>query len=547
MSRLGEAARGEAPRLLAAALVGAVGGAAPAAAVWLVRTYLVTALARPTTLAAICVSFAALYLAAGACALARAAWVRQASGRATARLRTEVHRGVLAQGQAASSGVLTPALLHDADALHAGFGALVALVRAPLSLVGLIAAAAAVSPVLLSAAVLLAPVVAWPARWGARVVAQRALDARDARAALAGLLHDQLQGAAQIRAFGVLDAEQARFAILEDTDRTARARLDADRLWPAAATEGGTAVAVAVLLAVGGGQVAAGALAPGDLVAFGLAIALAGRPLAQLTDAWSTCRSCEAALRRLEPHRAHPLAVGGVLPDGALALQWRDVWAHRAGNAVLRGFTLAVAPGEVVALVGPTGAGKSTALAVALGELAPTEGEVTLGGVDLAAVHPAARAGAVGWVPQDAGLLERSVEENVTLGRAVDARAALVRAGAAALGARTDTVQEGGRALSGGERQRVALARALAHHPRVLLLDEPTGAVDGWTERAMLEQLRTATPQGATVVVTHTRVVACAADRVVVVVAGRVVADGPAEEIWPASSPSPDWAQGRAP
>jgi ABC-type multidrug transport system fused ATPase/permease subunit len=235
------------------------------------------------------------------------------------------------------------------------------------------------------------------------------------------------------------------------------------------------------------------------------------------------------------------------LPAEALALRWDGVWVHHAGRPVLRGFSLAVRPGEVVALVGPTGSGKSTALLVALAEVAPTEGRVWLGGVEVATVHPDARARAVGWVPQDAGLLERSVHESVTFGRAVDPEEALVRAGAASLVARTDTVQERGRALSGGERMRVALARALAHHPRVLLLDEPTGAVDGWTERAILDQLRTAAPQGATVVVTHTRAVAHAADRVVVVVDGRVVAEGPAEEIWPAGSPWPEGVQGRVP
>ncbi|MBB1517551.1 thiol reductant ABC exporter subunit CydD [Tessaracoccus sp. MC1679] len=189
-----------------------------------------------------------------------------------------------------------------------------------------------------------------------------------------------------------------------------------------------------------------------------------------------------------------------------------------AGRAVEH-LSVEVAPGEVVALTGPSGGGKSTSLAMALGFLTPTSGRVTVDGVDLTGVDLASWRGQLAWVGQEPGMLNGTVGDNVALGcpgaAEDDIRRALDEAGADF--GPDKPVGDDGEGLSAGERRRVALARALVRirlgGARLLVLDEPTAGLDAATEARVIEAVR-ATGAGA-LIVSHRPAVLVAADRVV--------------------------------
>ncbi|MFF3214636.1 thiol reductant ABC exporter subunit CydD [Streptomyces sp. NPDC002886] len=227
--------------------------------------------------------------------------------------------------------------------------------------------------------------------------------------------------------------------------------------------------------------------------------------------------------------------------------------------------SLTVEPGECVALTGPSGAGKSTLLQVLLGFVTPSEGHVRIGGADLAGLVPEQWRERIAWVPQRPHLFAGTIAENVRLARpgADDAEvtAALVDAGAwefvRALPRGADTpLGEGGVGLSAGQRQRLALARAFLADRPVLLLDEPTAALDGETEAAVVEAVRRLAVGRTVLLVVHRPALLALADRVVRVGAGPAgpspAAPLPAARAGqPAPGPAPrdpgEWILGDAP
>ncbi|MFF1377712.1 thiol reductant ABC exporter subunit CydD [Streptomyces sp. NPDC058308] len=219
-----------------------------------------------------------------------------------------------------------------------------------------------------------------------------------------------------------------------------------------------------------------------------------------------------------------PAAGTGAAPSGVLSVEGVTVrYPGRTSDAVSRA-AFEVAPGETVALVGPSGAGKSTLLNVVLGFVGPTEGRVCVGGVDLADVSPERWRERIAWVPQRPHLFAGTVAENVRLARpdADDAqlRDALREAGALefvdALPAGTGTaLGEDGAGLSAGQRQRLALARAFLADRPVVLLDEPTAALDGGTEAEVVEAVRRLVVGRTVLLVVHRPALLAVADRVV--------------------------------
>ncbi|MEJ2863148.1 thiol reductant ABC exporter subunit CydD [Actinomycetospora flava] len=218
-----------------------------------------------------------------------------------------------------------------------------------------------------------------------------------------------------------------------------------------------------------------------------------------------------------------PLAAGDRRPapdPRRVPLRVREAGvAGRGGDPVLSGFSLDVAPGEVVGVAGPSGAGKTTLLDLLRGARRPDDGRVEVGGVDLATIDPASWRDRVAWVPQRPVLLAGTVASNLLLGSPGAARGDLLAAArAAALDVPLGTpVGDGGAGLSTGQRRRVALARALLADRPLLLLDEPTEGVDADTERAILAALPGVLAGRSAVVVSHRAAVLERCDRVVTV------------------------------
>jgi thiol reductant ABC exporter CydD subunit len=234
-----------------------------------------------------------------------------------------------------------------------------------------------------------------------------------------------------------------------------------------------------------------------------------------------------------------PLPARGHLTDApdpssaALVVDGLRVTYPGRAEPALDGASLAVQPGEVVAVVGPSGCGKSTLLGVLLGFVTPERATVRVGDVDLATIDPDAWRRSVAWVPQRPHLFATSIADNIRLGRpdasAEEVARAVADAGLTELVARLPggldaRLGEGGAGLSAGERQRVALARAFLRDAPLLLLDEPTANLDGETEAQVVDAVRRLVRGRTAVIVAHRPALIALADRVIVLAAVQVPA-----------------------
>ncbi len=348
---------------------------------------------------------------------------------------------------------------------------------------------------------------------------------------------DVVDGLATLRAYGRGRAQAVRIAAATEdyrrrTIRVLRVSFLSSFVLELAATLSVALVAVSVGLRLNAGDV--------TLVAALTVLLLAPEaylPLRQVGAAYHASAEGAAAGRRVLDVLDEPVPARGagllVAARGCSPLVVDGVSvAHAGRGVVVPPTTLAVRPGEVVALTGPSGSGKSSLLAAVLGLVPVTAGRVLLGGTDLAAVDPAAWHARVAWVPQRPALVAGTVADNVRIG-APDASDAAVRRALALAGAAdldpARVLGEDGEGVSGGQRQRIGLARAFCRAEAgpdggadVLLLDEPTSHLDAATEAVVVASLRALAPGRCVLVVAHREALVAAADRVVEVASVQV-------------------------
>ncbi|MGM3276027.1 type I secretion system permease/ATPase [Ralstonia sp. 24A2] len=313
-----------------------------------------------------------------------------------------------------------------------------------------------------------------------------------------------------------------------------------------------------VLVVLGVYLIDAGQLTQGALIG---TVMLAGRitaPLSQVMGLALRFQQAKAAFHSLNELMKKPVdrdPTREYLPKppltGQLSLK-RVEFSYPAppmqpNPAILKGVNLSIKPGERVAILGRIGSGKSTLLRV-MGRLyAPTKGQMLTDGLDVEQIDPADWRKTVGYVGQDARLFHGTLRENVMIGRPEASAEEFLRVlrltGLDQVAAKHPRginlpISEGGEGISGGQRQLVSLARTLLARPQLLLLDEPTSAMDSQTETIFLDHLVRATEGQTLVVVTHRPSLLQLVERIIVVEDGKVAADGPKDKVLAALSGS---------
>jgi ATP-binding cassette subfamily B protein len=442
------------------------------------------------------------------------------------------------------AGVLVSRLTADVQSLTEFVRqVLVEIVGSTLQLVLTAAIMVVLAPLLFAVALVATPILVLSLRAFHRNARPAYLAIRDAVANTLTAIQEGLTGMKVVQAFRREDAERERFrarsrAQVAAWRRAARVNI---RFFPTVAL--GQALATAAVLVAGGLMVERGDVSIGALTAFLLYLTGLFDPVARITEWIGEFQSGRAALAKIvgliETPTAVPEAPGAVeLPPGTLRVD--SVTFAYDDEPVLRSVELEIEPGEHVALVGSTGAGKSTLAKLLSRQYDPGIGAIELGGVDLRDATLASVRSRIALVPQEGHLFSGSVADNVRLARprAGDAEVerALAEIGAldrfAALpdGLATE-VQTHGVRLSAGERQLVGLARIALVDPDVLILDEATSSLDPGTERDVERALGRLTEGRTVITVAHRLSTAQRADRVVVLERGRLVEEGPHDEL----------------
>jgi len=360
-------------------------------------------------------------------------------------------------------------------------------------------------------------------------------------------LYEVLQGLETVKAVRAEAWAERRWS-----DLLARAAMSQGRIrfWTglsATATQTAQILVTVGLVVFGVLRIGEGALTLGGLIA---CVLLANRvlaPLAQISGVLTRWQQARQALRALDELMQLPLERAPQenrvhRPSLQGSIEFAEVGFTYPGAELkaLDGLGFSLAAGERVGLIGRVGSGKTTLLKLAQGLHLPDAGLVRVDGIDLRQLEPADLRRQVGYVPQQVALFRGSIRDNLALG-APDAGDEAILAAAELVGLSDlirqaprgldQDVGEQGFALSGGQRQLIALARAVVQRPAILLLDEPTSGLDALAERAVIDALRGRLGQATLLLATHRLPLFQLVDRLIVLERGRVLADGPREEV----------------
>ncbi|MBB6599709.1 ABC transporter transmembrane domain-containing protein [Luteimonas sp. MC1825] len=502
-------------------------------------------------------AFGLLLAVAVALALATAArffFVSLLGERVVADLRNQLYGHLIGLDQAffsrSRSGELVSRLTADTELLRSVVATSMSVaLRSTVMVLGSVAMMVVTSPRLALWTLVGIPLFVLPLVLGGRRLQRISRQSQDRIADANALANETLGAVSTVQAHAREEHERARFgAAVAMSVATARRRITVQAMVTAVAI---TAVfgAITLVLWSGAHDVAGGTMTAGTLGQFVLYALFGGGSVGALAEVWNELQKAAGGMGRIselldERALVSTPATPATLPRpvrGEVAL--RDVTFHypsRPDMPALHGFTLAVAPGETVALVGPSGAGKSTVFSLLLRFYDPQSGVLTLDGVDLRTLDPIALRGAIAVVPQQPTIFAASARDNIRYGRleATDteveaaARAAEAHDFITALpGGYDEQLGERGARLSGGQQQRIAIARALLRDAPVLLLDEATSALDAQSERAVQHALERLMAGRTTLVVAHRLATVLKADRIVVVDAGCIVAEGTHAEL----------------
>nr|WP_075851582.1 ABC transporter transmembrane domain-containing protein [Rhizobium hainanense] len=443
------------------------------------------------------------------------------------------------------SGEIVSRLTADTTQIKSAVGATASVALRNLILcLGAVIMMIVTSPKLSSIVLIAIPIIVLPLVSFGRSVRKRSRAAQETLAQASAYANETIAANRTIQAYNGEDAAAQRYgSAVEDAYRAARAAIRSRSLLTgfAIAMVFGSIVAV---LWVGAQNVLAGTMSAGTLGQFLLYSVIAGSSLGSLSEVWGELSQAAGAADRLGELLAEVSPIAAPVnplplpqpPQGRV--EFSDVhfsYPSRPNRSALHGLSFSVKPGETVAIVGASGAGKSTIFSLLLRFYDPQKGHVAIDGVDARDVLPDALRERIAIVPQDTTIFAASIHDNIAFGRPGasrdEVRAAAMAAQADEFISRLEEgydtqVGERGVTLSGGQRQRVAIARAILKNAPILLLDEATSALDAESETLVQKALEGLMEARTTLVIAHRLATVLKADRILVLDQGRIVEEG---------------------
>jgi ATP-binding cassette subfamily B protein len=474
--------------------------------------------------------------------------------RVIADIRDTVYRHVLRMDplffEVTQTGEVLSRLTTDTTLIQSisGVGISITL-RSLLTLVGGLIMLAVTSPSLMGLVVLLVPAIGFPLILIGRRVRGLSRVSQDRIADSSGLAGETLNAIQTVQAFTLEQLQGERFA--ETVQASFAAAVRRIRMVTLMTAVAFVSLFSAIILVLwrGSHAVLNGIMTGGELGQFLFYAMFVAGAAAALSEMWGQIQRAAGATERLsELLSAEPAIVAPKNPvplpqAGQGRLRFRDVsfcYPSRPNMPALDRFTLDIRPGETVAFVGPSGAGKTTTFQLLLRFYDPQSGQVEIDGIDIAQADPAQIRQRIGLVPQETVIFGTTARENIRYGRP-DASDAEIQAAARAAAA-DDFIQalpdgyetflgERGTRLSGGQRQRLAIARAILKAPPILLLDEATSALDAESERLVQNALEQLMKDRTTIIIAHRLATVLKADRIVVMDQGQIVDVGRHHEL----------------
>ena len=520
--------------------------------------YLVDALQARERLVLVTVPIAVLLLtlAKGAALYAQTVMVSRIAQRMIADIRADLYTailrfdlGVLAGDRAVS---LQARVLHDTNLLNASLTQMAGRVpRDALTCVALLGSVIYLDWVLSLIVIAVYGINVRPVLSIGRRTRSTTTDVQAHYGALSSFLAETFQGMRTVRAFNLGAARSEQGKSLIERLYALQYAIERRRAQLSPLLEFGGGVVVALIIVVAGWRILEGSSTIGAFSGFVSAVLLALRPARALADFSVTFQQAASAAERVFEKLEQPPGLVDrpdardcPRPEGEIRFE-NVGFRYTDGGSVLRDVNLVIRPGERVALVGPSGAGKTTLINLVLRMFDPSEGRILLDRADIREFTLESLRSHFGLVAQEATLFHGSLRDNVEMGRPGAGDAAIREALLAAAADFVDTLPDGldtvvgdqGDRLSGGERQRVALARAILRDPAVLILDEPTSALDAESEHRIQEALGRLTAGRTTITIAHRLSTVVRADRILLMEGGTIVEQGTHAALMAQSAP----------